>query len=226
MTLPVSEKAQTSMDPESLKVSRPSWRKLDIFLLASVVLIFTSIAGLSAGMFYSLWKVPKSCIEPPSSAQSSAHLEAVNFEIKDGIMEWHDDARKGFNILGSDFKYNTTSKQLHVLKDGVYYVYAQLSVHRVLEHDAIHTPVIMTVCREGSQRQCNKFLVIKLPASATQGQDLLSKFTAAVIHLSAGDKLFVELSGPSTIAWQLSQEGTNFFGLFRVDKNPHIDTKC
>nr|QIE07165.1 TNFSF9 [Lepidosiren paradoxa] len=233
MTTPASEKEQTSVDPESLTASQPSWRKLDIFLLVSVMLLFAGVTGIAGGMVYSVWTQVPSPRSPASKlVQNSAHLEAVAFEIKNETMTWHTNANTGSNLFAEDFWYDPKSSKLQVKEDGVYYVYAQLSVSNVVreEKEDIDIPVSMTVHRqnsEGESQSKTEFLKleIKLPVRPAENHELISKFTAALIHLSSEDKLFVSLEGPSTIAWQLSQGGKNFFGLFRVDGNAHARTK-
>ncbi|XP_016083976.1 tumor necrosis factor ligand superfamily member 9 isoform X1 [Ornithorhynchus anatinus] len=142
-----------------------------------------------------------------------AHLIAKDLVLQSGTLSWDSNDRLTGVIMTSDFSYDDKTKELEVKRAGIYYVYIQLALKRVLLSDSEESNVTISIHRTWDNRS-ELSLTTHLKGETP---DSVSKFSASLLSLHTGARLHVNLTVPHALhGWQLNEEKVNFFGLFRV----------
>uniref|UniRef100_F6VL65 TNF superfamily member 9 n=1 Tax=Ornithorhynchus anatinus TaxID=9258 RepID=F6VL65_ORNAN len=224
--------AMSSADPESLQ-SPPAprtCRALDWAVLAALLLLATALAALASctvlgeplaarppGRPASLPTRPSPLVPGPEPRLvfliPGAHLIAKDLVLQSGTLSWDSNDRLTGVIMTSDFSYDDKTKELEVKRAGIYYVYIQLALKRVLLSDSEESNVTISIHRTWDNRS-ELSLTTHLKGETP---DSVSKFSASLLSLHTGARLHVNLTVPHALhGWQLNEEKVNFFGLFRV----------
>ncbi|XP_007670890.1 tumor necrosis factor ligand superfamily member 9 isoform X2 [Ornithorhynchus anatinus] len=210
----------SSADPESLQ-SPPAprtCRALDWAVLAALLLLATALAALASCTVLGVSLGPQPLPTPAfltSSFQQipGAHLIAKDLVLQSGTLSWDSNDRLTGVIMTSDFSYDDKTKELEVKRAGIYYVYIQLALKRVLLSDSEESNVTISIHRTWDNRS-ELSLTTHLKGETP---DSVSKFSASLLSLHTGARLHVNLTVPHALhGWQLNEEKVNFFGLFRV----------
>nr|XP_006013567.1 PREDICTED: uncharacterized protein LOC102360292 [Latimeria chalumnae] len=205
-------------DLESQSEAQPSHRKLHACLLASVVLLFASVAALALVLSFVLLEEQNAAsrhlqIEEPEAG--SAHLTTRHVKVEPRTMEWIVTAGMGNVLLGAHFLYNDTTHSLQILKDGVYFIYAQLELRCVAEPCNSNETVTLAVTSASFNR------IMEVEILLMDSKDVNMKFSATLFHLHRGDELSVKLETKSKSVineWQMDQKRT-YFGAFRNSRD-------
>ncbi|KAM4585334.1 uncharacterized protein PAE49_004619 [Odontesthes bonariensis] len=135
----------TEVDVEALQKSDRRRRScLDAFLVMSVIFLFMAVSALTAGGVMVLKKIqleqkPKSLEfdmgslrgntpSPAFKMQNFAYLQATKSKLDNYTMTWTPTAYGEGTSLGSNFDWNSEQNSLKPHKEGIYFVYINVSL--------------------------------------------------------------------------------------------------
>nr|6FIB_C Chain C, Tumor necrosis factor ligand superfamily member 9,Uncharacterized protein [Homo sapiens] len=148
-----------------------------------------------------------------------AQLVAQNVLLIDGPLSWYSDPGLAGVSLTGGLSYKEDTKELVVAKAGVYYVFFQLELRRVVAGEgsgsvslALHLQPLRSAAGAAALA-----LTVDLPPASSEARNSAFGFQGRLLHLSAGQRLGVHLHTEARArhAWQLTQ-GATVLGLFRV----------
>ncbi|XP_069460435.1 tumor necrosis factor ligand superfamily member 9 [Ambystoma mexicanum] len=209
-------------DPESQEPASRGVRKMDICMLVAIALLTSGLAAFAAFFLFSDRHPPcHAHAHHHGGALGSAHLVAEKGVLKNGVVSWLTDDHSGGLIQHPDYEYQSDTNRLQVNKEGVYYVYTQLSVRCVSQCDK-GGKVTLSIHRDNADYDEYTVLTVTLllPAfSDSPNFTEQSKFSATMIELSEKDHLFakIEFIG-ETEQWQLADMKDNFLGIFPTSR--------
>ncbi|XP_030663615.1 tumor necrosis factor ligand superfamily member 9 [Nomascus leucogenys] len=148
-----------------------------------------------------------------------AQLVAQNVLLTDGPLSWYSDPGLAGVSLAGGLSYKEDTKELVVAKAGVYYVFFQLELQRVVAGEgsgsvslALHLQPLRSATGAAALA-----LTVDLPPASSEAPNSAFGFQGRLLHLSAGQRLGIHLHTEARArhAWQLTQ-GATVLGLFRV----------
>ncbi|XP_012291282.1 tumor necrosis factor ligand superfamily member 9 [Aotus nancymaae] len=148
-----------------------------------------------------------------------AQLVAQNVLLTDGPLSWYSDPGLAGVSLAQGLSYEEDTKELVVGTAGVYYVFLQLELHRVVAGQGSGS--VSLALHLQPQRPAPGAtalaLTVDLPPTSSEARNSAFGFRSCLLHLGAGQRLGVHLHTDAGThhAWQLTQ-GATVLGLFRV----------
>uniref|UniRef100_A0A2I3G7T1 THD domain-containing protein n=1 Tax=Nomascus leucogenys TaxID=61853 RepID=A0A2I3G7T1_NOMLE len=139
--------------------------------------------------------------------------------LTDGPLSWYSDPGLAGVSLAGGLSYKEDTKELVVAKAGVYYVFFQLELQRVVAGEgsgsvslALHLQPLRSATGAAALA-----LTVDLPPASSEAPNSAFGFQGRLLHLSAGQRLGIHLHTEARArhAWQLTQ-GATVLGLFRV----------
>ncbi|TRY86112.1 hypothetical protein DNTS_030194 [Danionella cerebrum] len=220
-------------DVESQRSSGGRSRRLDAFLLGSVITLFLMLglefagALLAAKHFEDKINARKSEKTPESASfgkltdsaspafrmHTFAHLEATKDELKSGVMKWEPIKYGEGQSVGSLYIFNHKQGSLRVKEAGSYFIYIQLSV-RCLYRCSSGEFSVSLYSDNIEKLTC----ALSLPAQPENGTAPFSHTCWQVVTFpEKGSKLLVkaEVKGDPE-HWRLQMQSSGF-GMFQVD---------
>ncbi|XP_030051117.1 tumor necrosis factor ligand superfamily member 9 [Microcaecilia unicolor] len=156
---------------------------------------------------------PEVAAATAAKERNGAHLIAGDVEVTEKlVVPWHHSNYLDSVSIGPDFDYKPELKQLEILKEGLYYLYAQLSVTCVQDPCTQKGNITLAIER-GALETSVLQIPLKLPEKKA------STFSGTLLCLSRNDRLQGRLhvqGATKYTRWQLDQDNLNFFGLLRV----------
>uniref|UniRef100_A0A673TRI4 THD domain-containing protein n=1 Tax=Suricata suricatta TaxID=37032 RepID=A0A673TRI4_SURSU len=144
-----------------------------------------------------------------------AQLVAQDVQLTEGPLRWYSNPGLAGVFLGPGLSYNQHTRELMVAEPGIYYVFLNLKVQRVVSGASGPCSVSVALHLQPLGAAAAALaLTLDLPPSSS---DSASGSRGSLLHLGAGQRLGVHLrtqGGPHP-AWQLAQ-GATILGLFRV----------
>ncbi|XP_049644258.1 tumor necrosis factor ligand superfamily member 9 [Suncus etruscus] len=157
---------------------------------------------------------------PPPLYELSSSLSIFS-QLRPGALSWHSDPGLAGVLMASSLHYHEATRELEVTQAGLYYVFLNLALRRVVvaakrePAGSLSASLHLYPSVPGGTAALSLTLDLNLPLDST------SSFRAALLPLSAGQRLSVHLY-PSVevgLTWQLAQ-GATLLGLFRVTSDP------
>ncbi|XP_007993189.1 tumor necrosis factor ligand superfamily member 9 [Chlorocebus sabaeus] len=144
-----------------------------------------------------------------------AQLVAQNVLLTDGPLSWYSDPGLAGVSLAEGLRYKEDTKELVVAKAGVYYVFLQLELQRVVAGEGSGS--VSLALHLQPLRSAALALTVDLPSASSEARNSAFGFQGRLLHLGAGQRLGVHLHTEARAchAWQLTQ-GATVLGLFRV----------
>ncbi|XP_008053434.2 tumor necrosis factor ligand superfamily member 9, partial [Carlito syrichta] len=160
---------------------------------------------------------------PPSSSCLSeqgtfTQLVAESVVLTDGPLSWHSNPGLAGVFLAPGLSYDREAQELLVAEAGVYYVFLQLALQRVVAGQgsgqvslAVH---LQPLHASGAAALA---LTVDLPPPAPKAPNSAFGFRGCLLHLEAGQRVGVHLrTVTGTLStWQFTQ-GATLLGLFRL----------
>ncbi|XP_062966047.1 tumor necrosis factor ligand superfamily member 9 [Cynocephalus volans] len=235
----MGSRAAAAPDPEAQWPAAPpasSCRPLPWALGAALLLL----AGTCAACVARTWAVPGTPASPsPGPAPSPrlrgdpefpldagaglpdpqqgmfAQLVAQNALLTDGPLRWYSDPGLAGVSLAAGLSYDEDSQELVVAEAGVYYVFLQVELQRVVAGAASGSVSLALHLQPLSSGAAALTLTVDLPPQPTPNSAF--GFRGRLLHLGAGQRLSAHLRAEAGthFAWQLAH-GATVLGLFRV----------
>ncbi|XP_077608079.1 tumor necrosis factor ligand superfamily member 9 isoform X1 [Crocuta crocuta] len=144
-----------------------------------------------------------------------AQLVARDVQLTEGPLRWHSDPGLAGVFLGPGLSYDEHTRELMVAEPGVYYVFLNLKVQRVVSGGGSGSVSVALHLQPLGTGAAALALTLDLPSPSSS--DSASGFRGSLLHLGAGQRLGVHLRAERGAhpAWQLAQ-GATMLGLFRV----------
>ncbi|XP_008574059.1 PREDICTED: tumor necrosis factor ligand superfamily member 9 [Galeopterus variegatus] len=150
-----------------------------------------------------------------SSQGTFAQLVAQNALLTDGPLRWYSDPGLAGVSLAAGLSYDEDTQELVVAEAGVYYVFLQVELQRVVAGAASGSVSLALHLQPLSSGAAALTLTVDLPPQPTPNSAF--GFRGRLLHLGAGQRLSAHLRAEAGthFAWQLAQ-GATVLGLFRV----------
>ncbi|XP_054981476.1 tumor necrosis factor ligand superfamily member 9 [Sorex araneus] len=152
--------------------------------------------------------------DPPQD--SFGQLVAKNAQLSDGALSWHSAPGVAHVLLARGLSYDAAARELQVARAGVYYVFVQLALRRVVAGRGAAGSVVAELhLQPAAPAPAPLTLTVDLPPPAAS--DSAAAFRGVLLHLSAGQRLSLHLRPSAGLSptWQLDQ-GATVLGLFCV----------
>ncbi|XP_039539796.1 uncharacterized protein LOC120487624 [Pimephales promelas] len=222
-----------STDVESQ--SRSRGRRLDAFLIGSVIALFLMFAGALAGALWFAKHIEnelneRKTRESESEAstgprnmhlsdtgdaykmQNFAYLRAIKSELKSENMAWEGFAYGNTHTIGSLYSYDKSQKALDVKNSGSYFVYVQLS----LFCNGICSPGKFTVSFYNHLNSKELSCTVSLP-EGTKPEPISKTCWHVVTFPENGNRLMAKSEVQDSLGdWSLLVNDSGF-GMFLVD---------
>ncbi|XP_055965529.1 tumor necrosis factor ligand superfamily member 9 [Sorex fumeus] len=143
-------------------------------------------------------------------------LVAQNAQLSAGALSWHSAPGVARVLRARGVRYDAATRELEVARAGVYYVFVQLALRRVVAGGRAAGSVVAALrLRPAAPEASAPALTVDLSPPAAS--DSASAFRGVLLHLTAGQRLslLLEPSVGLSPAWQLDQ-GATVLGLFCV----------
>ncbi|XP_010965247.3 tumor necrosis factor ligand superfamily member 9 [Camelus bactrianus] len=153
--------------------------------------------------------------DPPQGA--FAQLVAEDVQLTEGPLRWYSDPSLTGVTLAPGMSYDKQTHELVVAEAGVYYVFLNLGLKRVVASNSDSSSGSVSVAlhlQSLHARAASPALTLDLPLPSLGNS--VSGFRGGLLHVGAGQRLGVHLHPAvwKSRTWQLSQ--ATVLGLFRV----------
>ncbi|XP_021561180.1 tumor necrosis factor ligand superfamily member 9 [Neomonachus schauinslandi] len=146
-----------------------------------------------------------------------AQLVARDVQLTEGPLHWYSDPGLAGVFLGPGLSYDQHTGELMVAEPGVYYVFLNLKLQRVVSGKGSGSVSAALHLQPLGVGAAALALTLDLPPPSSEARDSAAGFWGSLLHLGAGQRLGVHLRAEegAHLAWQLAQ-GATILGLFRV----------
>ncbi|XP_006749190.2 tumor necrosis factor ligand superfamily member 9 [Leptonychotes weddellii] len=167
------------------------------------------------GRLYMSGRGPRHGRSPARSAPWSR--PGTEVQLTEGPLHWYSDPGLAGVFLGPGLSYDQHTGELMVAEPGVYYVFLNLKLQRVVSDKGSGLVSAALHLQPLGVRAAALALTLDLPPPSSEARDSAAGFWGSLLHLGAGQRLGVHLRAEEGVrlAWQLAQ-GATILGLFRV----------
>ncbi|XP_032250466.1 tumor necrosis factor ligand superfamily member 9 [Phoca vitulina] len=154
---------------------------------------------------------------PDSPQGVFAQLVARDVQLTEGPLHWYSDPGLAGVFLGPGLSYDQHTGELMVAEPGVYYVFLNLKLQRVVSGKGSGSVSAALHLQPLGVGAAALALTLDLPPPSSEARDSAAGFWGSLLQLGAGQRLGVHLRAEegAHLAWQLAQ-GATILGLFRV----------
>nr|KAF6482471.1 TNF superfamily member 9 [Molossus molossus] len=137
--------------------------------------------------------------------------------LTEGLLHWYSDPGLKDVFLAPGLTYDEHTQELVVSEAGIYYVYLNVKLQRVVARSGSGSVSIALHLQPLGTGAAALALTLDLPSPSSEARDSAAGYKGGLLHLGAGQRLGVHLRAMAEVrpAWQLVQ-GATILGLYRV----------